>query len=258
MAMRHLESEKGLGQFVNDPNKAKAGLARTLVTAMEAWREAYGDIPFPSVKTSVEHILSQPEASPRVDLRQQTYELLKKVRHPSDAEKEASEKKGLVFLPLASKALPQVVEKDPDCFWSDDSDYVNSRKELRDFVIPEMVVALNPNQLALPDSFNKSRATQLEMIDTYSKDEIEKEFPDAKAVMLPAVGYAQADIVYKQIAGKVLFRDFFARALDDTSRVNAAFVGRNYPDGKLSVAGWYAGFGIDDIGAVPAVVFIQK
>lgn len=49
--MRYIEGNDGLRPFLNDSDRAKAGLARTLVTAAKAWREAYGDIPLPGQKT---------------------------------------------------------------------------------------------------------------------------------------------------------------------------------------------------------------
>ncbi len=51
MAMRHIESENGLGKFINDSNKTKAGLARILMEAAKTWRESYGEISLPSVAT---------------------------------------------------------------------------------------------------------------------------------------------------------------------------------------------------------------
>lgn len=49
MSMRYIEGNDGLKPFLDDPDKAKAGLASILVAAAKAWREVYGDIPLPSV-----------------------------------------------------------------------------------------------------------------------------------------------------------------------------------------------------------------
>ncbi|MBI4089169.1 MAG: hypothetical protein HY424_00500 [Candidatus Levybacteria bacterium] len=51
MAMQHIEGENGVGKFVNDPNKAKAGLARIIAESTKTWRELYGEIALPSVVT---------------------------------------------------------------------------------------------------------------------------------------------------------------------------------------------------------------
>lgn len=200
----------------------------------------------------------KPEAVPEVDLRQQTYDLLPLVREPSEQEKEALEKRGFVFHPIQAKSYAQVVAEDPDYFWPNELRYANARVELRDFTPPVMEVALNPTQVALPDSFDKSRPVQLAMIDKFSQDEIENEFPEAKAIMLPVTAYAQADRAYKQRTNEVLFRKYFARGLDNISEVRAATAGRNDPDLQFSVAGWDAGLGRDVVGAVPAVVFLRK
>lgn len=51
MTMEHLKGPRGLGQFVKDPNEAKAGLARVIVEATRAWTASYPDIPLPPVVT---------------------------------------------------------------------------------------------------------------------------------------------------------------------------------------------------------------
>lgn len=200
----------------------------------------------------------KPEATPKIDLRQQTYDLLPLVREPSTEEKAALEQRGLVFLPVQAKSYVQVVAEDPDYFWPNELQYAKERAELRDFTPPVMEVALNVTQLALPDSFNKSRAVQLMMIERYSQEKIEKDFPGAKAIMLPVTAYAQADRAYKQRTREVLFRTYFARGLDNISEVNAASAGRDAPDYQFDVRYWNADLGLDPVGAIPAVVFIRK
>lgn len=198
----------------------------------------------------------KPEAVSKVDLRQQTYDLLPLVRQPSEQEKEALARRGIVFLPLETKSYAQVVAEDPDHFWEDELDYANARPQLRDYVLPVAVeVGFNPAQPALPDSFRKSRPVQLQMIEDCSQ-QLQTEFPDARVIILPSTGYAQADRVYWAKTGIVLIRGFFARALDDLSLVDAAGAGRFAPSGRFSVPGWSAGLGRGYVGAVPAVVFV--
>ena len=200
------------------------------------------------------------EAASIAERCQQTYELLTQVREPSVAEKKALEKRipGVVFLSLPSRALPQVIIEDPDYFWDGELNYVSARPQFRDFIIPAMEVAINPTPLALPDSFGKSRPEQILMIDDYSKEQIETEFPNAKAIMLPAVGYVLADKIYKKRTGEVLFRNFFVRALDNTREVDAADVGRYRPNDPFRVRDWSVVGGDKHVGAVPAVVFLRK
>lgn len=209
-----------------------------------------------------ETVISQQQAveiqPPKIDLRQQTYELLALVREPTEEEKEALKERGIVFLPTETKSLSQVVSEDQDYFWSGELDYVDSKTELRDYIPPvPLQVGLNFENPAIPGSFNRSKSVQLEMIERRSQ-ELQKEFPDARLVMLPSTVYSQADEAYKKKTGKVFFTTFFARALDQTSEVDSADVGRNAPAPRLHVDEWRAGRGNDRIGAVPAVVFLRK
>ncbi|KKR80825.1 MAG: hypothetical protein UU73_C0002G0190 [Candidatus Daviesbacteria bacterium GW2011_GWA1_41_61] len=200
----------------------------------------------------------KPEAASKIDLRQQTYDLLTLVRKPSEQEREVLKRRGIVFLPLETKSYAQVVSEDPDYFWSGEGelDYANIRPELRDYALPVAVeVGFNPTQLALPDSFRKSRPVQLQMIEGYSQ-QLQAEFPDARVVMLPSTGYAQGDRAYKVATGEVLFRNYFARALDNLSEVDAAYAGRLDPSRRFFVHTWFADDGLDFVGAVPAVVFV--
>ena len=197
--------------------------------------------------------------TPKVDLRQQTYDLLSLVREPSASEKEALKARGIKFLPVTSSSYAQVVAEDPAHFWDNELEYANDRPELRDFALPVAVeVGLRrPSELALSGSFSKSRETQLKMIDEYSQ-ELQVQFPDARAIMLPSTGYAQVDRAYKVETGEVLFRNYFARALDNLSGGDAAGAGRDDPSDRFVVRGWSAGDGDGPVWAVPAVVFLRK
>lgn len=198
------------------------------------------------------------EVAPKKDLRQQTYELLPQVRGSSVEEKRALEERGIILLPVAVKSYTQVVTEDPEHFWDKELEYANTRPELKDYALPVTVeVGLKPSELALPGSFGKSRKAQLEMIEKYSQ-KLQLQFPDARAIMLPSTGYAQADKAYKAKTGEVLFRNYFARTLDNLSGVSAAHAGRHDPSRHFRVFGWFAGLGAGDVGAVPAVVFIGK
>lgn len=201
------------------------------------------------------YLAKEPKA-PSVDLREQTYHLLSQVREPSTDEKEALKGRGIVFLPVASKSYAQVVSEDPAWFWDKELKYANARAELRDYVLPVAVeIGLRlPSKLSLPNSYTKSRKTHLEMIDAYSQ-ELQAEFPDARAIMLPSTGYAQADRAYKAVWGSELFWDEFTFALDNLYGVFEAAAGRHVPSDKFRVGGWFRR-GHPLVGAVPAVVFI--
>lgn len=198
-------------------------------------------------------------AAPIVGLRQKTYELLHFVVEPTNAEKEALRaSEGLVFLPMTPQSYAEIVIEDPGHFWDNEIDYVIGRSALQNFVPPVAVeVGLRETDLALPDSFNKSRAVALQMIEDYSQ-EVEREFPGFKAIMLPVTGYTSTDRAYsRRNPGKVLFKNCFAWSLDDFSEVRAAGAGRCSPSGRFDVGSWSAGSGGSNVGVVPAVVKIS-
>lgn len=198
------------------------------------------------------------EQAPKVNLRQQMYDLLPRLVEPTETEKEALRaKRGLVFLPMTAQSYAQVIAGDEKHFWDKELDYANSRAALRDFVPPVAVeVGLIEGGLALPNSFGKPRAAALKMIDDYSQ-ELATEFPDFRAIALPTTGYASADRAYsKRNPGQVLFKNYSAWCLDNLSGVLAAVAGRGGLGDGFYVHAWYADDGSDYIGAVPAVVKI--
>lgn len=176
-------------------------------------------------------------------LRQRTYELLSMVREAKPEEKKALRKKGFTFFDIKAMSLNQLIQKHPSHFLR-----VNESRELREYVPPAMTIALNLEQLTVPNSKFQPRDVQLEMIEGQSKL-LEKEFPDAKMVMLPASAYAQVDIARKIFKGPP-----FACALDSKGFGDLAYfalVGRYHPDLPLEVGYW----GNYDGVAVPAVMF---
>lgn len=255
MTMRHIESKDGLGSFLNDSDKAKAGLARTLVTAAKAWREAYDDIALPG------QVASTKEAqAPKTDLRLQTLEFLaaNTFREPTPQEKKILAPRGYdIFLSTEPKTLYTVVDKNTNHFWNGESDYVNARPNLRDYVPPALTVALRSKELFLRDSFGKSQGVQLQMHEVESQT-LQKQLPDVRNIMLPASTDAQLDLAYVKKTGLVLFTNSFARALDQISGVRAALVGRNLPAEALDVRGWLADHGLGHVGALSAVVFLEN
>ncbi len=198
------------------------------------------------------------EQAPVVDLIQQTYEILTQLREPTPEEKATLEVRGQVFLPLKSKTYAQVVAEDPDHFWKDELNYANGKPALRDYALPQAAeVGLNPSELAAPGSFSKSKEVQLEMAQACSL-ELQKEFSDARVVMLPVTGYAQWDHAYKEKNGDVAFKSYFARGLDQLSVALSAHAGRGGPSGQFGVNGWFARGGGPNIALVPAVVFVKS
>ncbi len=249
---------RGSIEVLETGNERDRALAKVLKDVLE--RRGGEDIPFPkhpSVKATPIEI-----QAPKVDLRQRAYDLLTLVREPSAEEREVLESKwGLVFLPLEAKSYAKVVAEDKEYFCPNELAYANGKPALRDYMLP---VAgefgfRSPSGLALPNSFTKSRPDHLEMIEEHSQL-LQVDVPDARAIMLPSTGYAQGDKAYKARTGEVLFRDYFAFALDNLvdnlSGVSAAGAGRGYPSGQFGVRDWLAGGGRDYVRAVPAVVLV--
>ena len=265
MSMQRVESD--LKPFRKDSDPAKAGLAGIISNSLETWIELYDDFPLLPVTppaSDASSAVEKPTAETSEvlpDLRQRTYELLSKVRKPSDEERKSLTDKGFIFLPIEAKTLIKVVSEHPDHFWSDQLQFIAnlSHPDLRTYVPKAMEVAFNPSRLYIPDSFDKAQQAQLEMTENYSQANLEKELPDAKVLMLPATVSAQADIAYFQMTkGQPLFRDRFIRALDKTAGSLIASVGRVRPGVRLAVDGWGAGVGYGNVGVPLAVVFLQK
>lgn len=198
---------------------------------------------------------------PTLDLRQRTYELLSMVREPSAEERKSLTDRGFIFLSIEAKTLTQVFREDPDHFRQDALDYLNGTPnfDVRVYVPQAMDLAVNPEQLCIPDSFYKTRVIQLAMTEKYSQTHLEKELPDAKVLMLPATVNAQADRAYFKKTGQVLFRDYFVRTLDQVGGGSGVVeVGRSLPSHRLTIYRFDVDSGDEVVGALLAVVFIQK
>ncbi|KKQ95310.1 MAG: hypothetical protein A3C27_02085 [Candidatus Levybacteria bacterium RIFCSPHIGHO2_02_FULL_39_36] len=190
---------------------------------------------------------------------QQQYDLLPWIRVPSLEEKGALKKRGIIFLPAGTQSLDQMTSEDPGYFKSNTPKYLIVRPLLMEYVLPAPIwVGLNPEQPAIPCSFNKSQKEQLGIIQDLSWN-LQQEFPDARAVILPAVALALIDRAYFEQTGQPLFKNFYARALDQVSGLSAAHVGRDdHPDARLNVHEWATGLGFANIAAALTIVFIQK
>lgn len=212
----------------------------------------------------------EPEATPKVDLRQQTYDLLQHLRDPSAEEKKVLGERGIVFLPLEANSFIQLVQEDPRHFSDDDLDYGNllwlhehstRYKEWGDYTLPAAVkIGLNPARLVLPGSYDfrydtpglLGGETHLELIEKYSK-ELQTEFPEARAIMLPAVGYAGLDRAYKKTTGEVLFKRNEAYCLDIV-KGEAVRAGRLIAPDQSFFATPNCGIAA----AVPVIVFVES
>lgn len=219
------------------------------------------DIDFPEATGEAQKAIVEvkPAITDRLQRIQATFELLTEVREPLPSEREALEAKGFVFFSIKAKSLFVVVAENQGYFWGGELGFIYDRPQLRDYTPPAMIVGMNPTQLAIKDSFNESQTRQLELIEKYSAQHIEPDFPGAKAIMLPVCVYAQADLVYaRERNGEKLFKHVYARALDQSLGPYVTFIGRDDPNYLLDVRSWVADDGRSVVGAVPAIVFLQK
>lgn len=193
------------------------------------------------------------------DLRQQTLELLSSntFREPTTEERKRLGSIGYdIVLSTGDKPLAVVVAENQDHFSRNELvGYVDARPQLKRYTPPALTVALRSEELFLSDSFSKSQAVQLQLHEKENQF-LQALIPDARNIMLPASTDAQLDLAYFKKTGRVLFEGRFARALDITSGVRVACVGRDRPGDRLDVYGWQHVYVRDVIGALSAVVFI--
>ncbi len=191
------------------------------------------------------------------DLRAQTYELFCHAGLPTDSERRGFESFGFDFFDVLPITLPQVIKEDKKYFWQADLLFVNDIPDLRDYAVPEaMLVAVKPDDLYIPDSFDKDRPEQLIITQEHSVSQIQSISSRARAVMLPATAVFQIDRAYHADTGELLFKERFGRVLDSIGKYSA-YVGRDTPDDPLYVLGRNIPSKDPRVGAVCAVIFIQ-
>ncbi len=196
---------------------------------------------------------------PEKNLRQESYDLLYRVRKPSIEEQIEFASRGFIFLRIEPKTLPEVIQEDPSYFRRDQLNYVNAIPSLRDFALPNsMLVAIDPTRVFVMGSFDEDRPLQLVMTQNHSRGLIEAINPYARSVMLPASGLSQLDKACKAKTGNELLMRQFGRVLDNTSDDYPVSIGRDRPGNPLRVVWRHSADGIPRAGAVSAVVFIQK
>lgn len=255
MAMRHIESKEGAGQFTNDPDKEKARLARRLITAAQAWRQTYGDIPFPSVATPkprglepIRHAIEIPRVSE---------ELYNRTR-------EAVEQAGYNFIvPIRSVSIEELLEEDNKRGQRRfNHDWVSCSKTTRTTVPPEMEVFINPD------------AVRIEGSNCLSTDDQEKKIAEAAAsfkeqlpegvrsfvdlhVVDPST-ISQLEDAWMDAGNGFLLPNYFARTAVRTPEDRVAHVGRYGPDDQRRVPDWHRNNAISLVFAVPVGVLPKK
>lgn len=131
--------------------------------------------------------------------------------------------------------------------------YVNFSEFLRTIVPEAAEAAVDPRQLAIPESNWETLDQQQKMIKAFSS-QLQKEIPGVVAIMRHAATYVQLDLEYQKIKGEQLFVGLYARTPDKTVGSLVAGVGRMSAGEGLDVFGWDRGYGDGLVWAVPVVV----
>lgn len=139
---------------------------------------------------------------------------------------------------------------------------VHPSEKIRSIVPPQMEVAINPNNLRIIDSNNKTTNDQIEMLrkeEVALKAKLPQEVRDLISIRLQnASVLAQVDDEYQRRTGTVLFTDWSGRTDDQTVPGDGITVGRNTPTSGLDVVVWGRGVDFIDVFAVLMVVLPRR
>ena len=191
-------------------------------------------------------------------LRRAAYEALNKVRSPLPNEQRSLEGIGWVFLPVHAKSLVQVARETPDYF-----EFITGAEGPRNYVPPEMTAAIHPEHLALRNSYGRRPDDQLFMIEKLSQY-VQRELPDARALMLPASAIAQLVIAFQEKTGRNPIGGFYVRGLDQAGMMSGpirrfTIVGHEESKSKKLIVDTTPDIGgFPDIAALPAVIFVRS
>lgn len=175
------------------------------------------------------------------------------VRRFSDETRAALEKQGYVIDTLTGQSIASLRQAGRK-FWST---WHNDYPQFEALTSIRSEVAINPPQLFIPKSNNKTLAQQEEMINRFSQ-ELGNKVPGVEAIMGSVADYVDLAFTYLGTKGKYLFGEKydynFARTNTPTVDTRVACVGDFAPVGGLSVTGWGRSRGGDSVFAAPLVV----
>ncbi len=175
--------------------------------------------------------------------------------------REALEKQGLSFIvAIAPESIGQLAARtETGSFFG----YINSSRQMRSNVPPQIELAIDPNNFRIANSNNLPTDVQFEWIkgeETILKGKLPADVRNVISLLRPkhASILAQLDFGHQKRTGKVLFTDWFGRTDDQTVPGYVARVGRSHPTLRLGVGDWSRGSGGGDVFAVSAVVLPRK
>lgn len=253
MTLERVKSQEGLGQFTEDPDKRKAGLARIIVEAARTWTESYPDIPLSSTTARAEkQAIETPKSA--FEIPTVSKELYEKTR-------EALAKEGFTFVvEIKPASIDQLVTGTKRLLFG----YINPAREMRSNISPQIEVAIDPNNFRIEDSNNLSTDDQIEKIkerEAILKGKLPKDVRDVISMLKPpkyASILAQLDFEHQTRTGRAFFTNWFGRTDDQVIPGSVAHVGRFGPTSGLLVRDWARGDGRDYVFAVSAVVLPRQ
>ncbi|OGK17836.1 hypothetical protein A3G67_02820 [Candidatus Roizmanbacteria bacterium RIFCSPLOWO2_12_FULL_40_12] len=203
----------------------------------KALRDQYGDVPLHQSVYDVSR--EQPTDSSAVEM-------------PSPELRAKLEQAGFTAIYPLTKQSIKTLRDEGKPFWST---WHNEYPELEALPSRGTWVAINPDQLFLPDSNRKTLKEQEQMVKKFSKD---LKIDGVEAVIGEMPDYTELAFTHFDATGERLFgKNYsynYARTKTPTSGSDVAVVGNFGADGGLVVSGWYRVRGDDHVFASPLVV----
>lgn len=196
-----------------------------------------------------------PLPTPTVDavVTVQTPEVPVEIKQFSDEAREALEKQGYIVYGLTGQSIKTQREAGRP-FWST---WHNSYPDFEALTSMQSEVAINPSELFLPMSNNKTLPQQEEMVTKFS-EELAKKITGVAAIIGQAPDYVELAFQHLDVTQNRLFGskyDYnYARTKTKTSGPLVALVGYFDPGCGLDVGHWTAGQGHKDVSVAPLVV----
>ena len=206
------------------------------------------DLPFPELvgkRKSRERVATTSEVPAVLFASREQPVILPKF---STAQKTALETVGRIIYPVEAKSIRQLAAESAE--YKEFFGYVDLSNYMLDIVPKATEVAIDPNNLVLKESAERSFYKQLKML--------LKEIDGGQGVavgMACASVYCQLDIAHQQQAGNKLFADFFCRTPDGKNY--STIVGRLPENPQLYVQKSRRRLCRKDIVVVPVAVPIQ-
>ena len=184
----------------------------------------------------------------------QTQEVRAEIIHFSDESRAALMGLGYLIYPLTGKSIKSLRDEG-NRFWTD---WHRAYPTLESLASGLSEVAINPNELFLPNSNNKTLAEQEALIGNFDKAlRTKKRIPGVSAILGEAPDWAEVAFTHLEVTGERLFGEKYDYGFTRTkTRVESfsVLVGRFVADDGLSVDDSDPGLRHDSLWVSPLVV----